>query len=296
MLTFWDRRQGSVSKFSTWPRGARAHVSAGCHQPALCRSRCGTFVSSSVHRGSDGTALLHATVISHVKSLCTELGGCGQVAAIIWPLCAEFMGRGFSLLITGPWEGVTQQRVPAGDLRPAGRGPYGGSRVPEGKKGQCRAHSVIPGTPPGPLGWASASLSAVRTLWGARGSLLLNAGGVSPGGGEGRAWLRISASGLSLSASFPFLLCAGICPRCGGYCQGESDREQPLPTVRSWGAVAVSGGHPPAWGLLGGGLRNGLRGGEGSVADPESSPCRTFRAQGLGHAAGPKAVGATGGF
>lgn len=110
------------------------------------------------------------------------------MAAIIWPLCAEFMGRGFSLLITGPWEGVTQQRVPAGDLRPAGRGPYGGSRVPEGKKGQCRAHSVIPGTPPGPLGWASASLSAVRTLWGARGSLLLNAGGISPGGG-GRAGL-----------------------------------------------------------------------------------------------------------
>lgn len=108
------------------------------------------------------------------------------MAAIIWPLCAEFMGRGFSLLITGPWEGVTQQRVPAGDLRPAGRGPYGGSRVPEGKKGQCRAHSVIPGTLPGPLGWASASLSAVRTLWGARGSLLLNAGGISPGGGWGR--------------------------------------------------------------------------------------------------------------
>lgn len=96
----------------------------------------------------------------------------------------------------------------------------------------------------------------------------------------GRAWLRISASGLSLSASFPFLLCAGICPRCGGYCQGESDREQPLPTVRSWGAVAVSGGHPPAWGLLGGGLRNGLRGGEGSVADPESSPCRTLCTEG----------------
>lgn len=86
VLTFWDRRQGSVSKFSTWPRGARAHVSAGCHQPALCRSRCGTFVSSSVHRGSDGTALLHATVISHVKSLHRagrlRSGGCHYLAFV----------------------------------------------------------------------------------------------------------------------------------------------------------------------------------------------------------------------
>lgn len=172
------------------------------------------------------------------------------MAVIIWPWCAVFMGRGFSWLITGPWEGVTQQRVPSGDLRPAGREPYGGSCLPEGKKGQCRAHSVIPGTQPRLLGWALASLSVVRNLWGVHGSLLLNGGGVSPGGGP--AWLDVSASGLSFSASFPFLLCAAICPRCGGYCQGESDREQPLPTVRSWGAVGVSGGHPPAWGLPGG--------------------------------------------
>lgn len=43
------------------------------------------------------------------------LSGLGTLQAAI------FMGRGLSL-ITGPREGVTQERVPVGHLRPTGRG------------------------------------------------------------------------------------------------------------------------------------------------------------------------------
>lgn len=70
-------------------------------------------------------------------------------------------------------------------------------------------------------------------------------GVVSPAGA--RPWLQSAASGLRLWAFFPFLLCARPCPRCGGYCQRESDREHAL-THREMdrGFVGVRGGiHRP---------------------------------------------------
>lgn len=64
-------------------------------------------------------------------------------------------------------------------------------------------------------------------------------GAVSPCGGQ--PWLQLAASGLSIWAFFPFPLCARPCPRCGGYCQGESDKNTPGPTVRSAGGLWESG-------------------------------------------------------
>lgn len=147
-------------------------------------------------------------------------------------------------VITGPWcavgccilwgEVFPVDNWPPGRGDPA-EGPFGapeagrkgnlvgGNHLPE-EKGQHCAHSLIPETQPQPLGWALAFLSAVRNLWGVCGELCCSMGVVSLRGGW--PWPRITASGLSLWASFPFLLCAEICPRCGGYCQGESDREQ----------------------------------------------------------------------
>lgn len=64
--------------------------------------------------------LLPATVASS-RSPCTELAP-SQRAVLIGPLmCCCIYGEGFPLFITGPGEGVTQQRAPAGHLRPAGR-------------------------------------------------------------------------------------------------------------------------------------------------------------------------------
>lgn len=64
--TFWDRCQGSVSKFSKCPYLCEHWASPASTVPFQL---CGTFVSSSVCCGNDGPSVLHAIVISHIKSL-----------------------------------------------------------------------------------------------------------------------------------------------------------------------------------------------------------------------------------
>ena len=134
------------------------------------------------------------------------------------------VGSGFSLSVTGPREGVTQQRVPLGHLRLAGRKPRGGSHLPE-QKGLRRTHSSGPRTQPWPLGWASAWLPAVNHLWGRWRwgglGMLLKAGGT--------LWSLVLGF---LSA--PAL--SQVSPSCDGQCLGESgSRSLPIVRPEGWG-------------------------------------------------------------
>lgn len=154
------------------------------------------------------------------KAPCTELA-CHQVVATIGPWhavgcsiygerifpCSRLQGRG------------DQQRVPSGQLRPAGREPRGWQSPSRVRRKVLCASSHFWGLATALGLGISLPFCGEESLGCVWGALLLNEGGSVPQGGPGsrsRLWL------LALS----FLLCARPCPRCGGYCPGESDRKQ----------------------------------------------------------------------
>lgn len=126
----------------------------------------------------------------------------------------------------------------------------GGNRLPE-EKGQHCTHSLIPETQPQPLGWALAFLCGEESRGCVWGALLLNGGGVSPRG------VALAQDHCLWPLTLGFLPILTMCRDLsqmwwvlpGGVRQGTR-----LYTLgdQLWGTVGVRGGHPPAWGLLGG--------------------------------------------
>lgn len=198
---------------------------AGRHQPAFCftsRVRPGGLLGCPVlpfpalSSGVMRTLLLGAVLMSHVKHGAGALSGvhCYRALAGWGPL-----DYGVRLFLVHNW--------PQGRGGPA-EGPCG---APEAGREEAsrvaatfprRKDSMVhvlmaPGPSRGPgSGIPFCAEESLGRVW----SCAAQCGRWLPTGAGRGPWLRTSASGLSLGASFLFLLCARSCPRCGGYCLG----------------------------------------------------------------------------